>query len=296
MIMLMNDYLIYLILALLGLCMGSFAGATVWRIRARQLIEDKEAGDEVDLKEYKKLLPLTKANFAKDRSRCLSCGHELSWFDLLPLVSWLGTFGRCRYCKASIGKFEPLIEIGTALFFILSFAFWPDSLSTTMQISIFILWLMSGVLLAMLFAYDLKWFLLPNWLIFPLIVLGACIAVLNILSAQDIMQALLSLVSAVMILSGLYLALWLMSKGQWIGFGDVKLGLALALLLGDWRLAFIALFAANLVGCIIVIPSLLIGKMTRSTHVPFGPLLITGAILAMLFGQSVIEWYTNSLI
>jgi prepilin signal peptidase PulO-like enzyme (type II secretory pathway) len=296
MIMLMNDYLIYLALALLGLCMGSFAGASVWRIRARQLAEDKKAGDDVDSKEYKKLIPLTKVDFTKDRSRCLSCGHELSWYDLLPLVSWLSTFGRCRYCKANIGKFEPVIEIGTALFFTLSFTFWPESLSMIIQMSIFVLWLMSGVLLAMLFAYDLKWFLLPNQLIFPLIALGGCVAALNIFSTHDIIQTLLSLVSAVMILSGLYLALWLMSKGQWIGFGDVKLGLGLALLLSDWRLAFIALFAANLIGCIIVIPGLLMGKMTRSTHVPFGPLLIMGAIGAMLFGQSVIEWYTNSLI
>lgn len=294
--MLMDHSLIYLILVTLGLCMGSFAGATVWRLRARQLIEDKASGEHVDSKEYKMLLPLTKVGLSKDRSHCLHCGHELNWYDLLPLVSWLSTSGKCRYCKVAIGKFEPIIEIGTALFFILSFALWPGILNTTLQISEFVLWLISGVILAMLFAYDLKWFLLPNQLVFPLMIIGSVITVLNILGAHDVIQALLSLISAVMILSGLYLVLWYMSKGQWIGFGDIKLGFALALLLGDWRLAFIALFSANLIGCVIVIPSLLLGKMTRTTHVPFGPLLITGTIIAMLIGQPVIEWYMNTLI
>jgi prepilin signal peptidase PulO-like enzyme (type II secretory pathway) len=92
-------------------------------------------------------------------------------------------------------------------------------------------------------------------------------------------------------LSGLYYLLWLISKGQWIGFGDVKLGLALAFLLGDWRLALIALFSANLIGSLLVVPSMLAGKIDRKAHVPFGPLLISGAVIAMLFGNAIVDWY-----
>ena len=283
-------------LLFLGLCLGSFAGATVWRLRAQQLVEDKADGEKIDSKEYKKLLPLTQTTTTTDRSRCLHCGHTLAWYDLLPLASWLSTKGKCRYCHKSIGRFEPVIELGTALFFAGSYLLWPYALVGVAELVIFVLWLVAGVILAILFAYDLKWSLLPNKAMFPLIAVGVVVAVLHIMSAPNIVESLISLVLAVVILSGLYLALWYMSKGRWIGYGDIKLGLALALLLGDWPLAFITLFAANFIGCLIVIPGLLSGKMTRQTHVPFGPLLIVGAIIAMLFGQAIIQWYMGILI
>ena len=100
--MLTTDFVIYLALGLLGLCFGSFAGATVWRLRARQLVADRASGEDVDSKELKKLLPLTKVSFAKDRSKCLHCGYELRWYDLIPLVSWVSLKGRCRQCLSLI--------------------------------------------------------------------------------------------------------------------------------------------------------------------------------------------------
>ena len=149
-------------LAVFGLCLGSFAGASVWRLRARQLRDDKKAGEEVDPKEYKRLKALTKHSLTKDRSVCLHCGYTLRWYDLIPLVSWLTLKGKCRECRKPIGRFEPLIELGTALFFVASFLFWPVPLETTEAIIPFVLWLIAGVGLAILFAYDAKWFLLPD--------------------------------------------------------------------------------------------------------------------------------------
>lgn len=291
MIVLMEQLLICVALAVLGLCLGSFAGATVWRLRARQLVQDKKAGEAVDDKEYKKLSPLTKASLANDRSRCLHCSHELAWYDLLPLASWLSTGGTCRYCHKKIGMFEPLIELGMAVFFVGSYLLWPELLHTPLGVTQFVLWLASGVLLAILFAYDLKWFLLPNQVVFPLIGIGLVVTGLRLASTSDLMLTLISLGGAIITLSGLYLALWALSKGKWIGFGDIKLGLALALLLGDWQLAFLALFLANFVGCVIVLPGLLSGKMTRKTHVPFGPLLIIGFALSALCGRFILQWY-----
>ena len=68
----------FVLVGFLGAILGSFAGAQIWRLRARQLVEDKKAGEKVDQKELKKLSPLIK-KISKDRSRCLSCGHELKW-------------------------------------------------------------------------------------------------------------------------------------------------------------------------------------------------------------------------
>lgn len=288
--------IICIVLGVVGLSMGSFAGATVWRLRARQLVEDKSDGEKIDELEYKKLSPLTKVTFTSDRSRCLHCGHQLNWYDLLPLVSWMATRGKCRYCHQKIGWFEPLMELGVAAFFVTSYLLWADPLHSLETITHFILWLISGVLLAILFAYDTKWFLLPNRVTFPLIGVSALAALLQIMGAADMMAAFIDTVIAVGILSGIYLLLWLVSKGQWIGFGDVKLGLALAFLLADWQLAFIALFAANLIGCLLVIPGMLSGKITRGTRVPFGPLLIAGGVIAFLVGHPITEWYMAALV
>jgi len=292
----MEQVLIYTFLVIFGLALGSFAGAQVWRLRARQLVEDKAVGEKVDKHELKQLEPLTKATLKTDRSRCLHCGHTLAWYDLLPLASWLSTGGKCRYCKKKIGWFEPLMEIGMAVFFVVSYVFWPEMLTSALPITHFVLWLVAGVFLVMLFVYDMKWFLLPNKLVFPLIGIGLVVAVLQMAALNWTAGALVSLVVGVVILSGLYLILWLASKGKWIGFGDVKLGLALALLLADWQLAFLALFAANVIGCVLVIPGMLAGKISRKTHVPFGPLLILGAFVAMLWGYSIIGWYFTAFV
>ena len=294
MIVVMDEILIYGVLVLFGLMFGSFAGASVWRLRARQLVEDKADGEKVDSKEYKKLLPLTKAKVRDDRSRCLNCNHTLAWYDLLPLVSWLSLGGKCRYCRTKIGWFEPIMEISVAAFFVISYALWPVSLDTLTAVVAFGLWLIAGVLLTILFVYDLKWYLLPNTVVFPLVGVGAVMSALVIFTAPNVGQELLSVAGAVMILSGLYYILHKVSGGQWVGFGDVKLGLALALILADWQLAFIALFGANLLGCLIVIPGMLSGKLTRTTRVPFGPLLIAGALLAMLCGPWLHEAYFSA--
>lgn len=292
----MDILIIAIMLALLGMGMGSFAGATVWRLRARQLLGDKAAGEKVSAREFKQLRPLTETTFTTDRSQCLYCHHQLIWYDMIPLVSWLSTGGKCRYCGAKIGWFEPVMELGMAAFFVASYLLWPQAIDSILAIIQFALWLIAGVGLVILFAYDVRWFLLPNAVVFPLIAIAALYAVFAIFQSPDVLEAIASLLAAVAILSGMYLVLWIVSRGSWIGFGDVKLGLILALFLVDWRLAFVALFGANLIGCLLVLPGLLTGKLTRTTRVPFGPLLIVGGVLAMLAGQPIIDWYMAVLL
>ena len=289
----MENILVGAGLLVLGAAFGSFAGAQVWRLRARQLSEDIAAGEEVDKQEYEMLQPLTKNTLSSDRSRCLNCGKTLAWYDLLPIVSWISTKGKCRYCKASIGKFELLMELGVAGTFVLSYILWPLSLEGTVGLVSFITWLVAVVLLAILFAYDSKWLLLPDQIVFSLIAVGVILSALKIFTASDVVVSLLSLGGAAIVLSGLYLLLWITSKGQWVGFGDVKLGAGLALLLADWRLALLALFLANLIGSLVVIPGMVTGKLSRKAQVPFGPLLIAGAVIAMLAGERLIAYYMD---
>ena len=287
---------IYVGLVLFGLVLGSFAGAMVWRLRARQLVADKKEGEPVDAAEYARLKKLSHVKTSQDRSHCLSCGYELRWYDLIPLVSWLALRGRCRHCRKPIGYMEPLIELGTALLFVLSYAFWPVPLDNPLAIAGIALWLVAGVGLAILFAYDAKWFLLPDQISFLVIGLGLVSATLVVIGNTNPIGAILNVVGSVGVLSGIYFLLYLVSKGRWIGFGDIKLGLGLGLLLADWQLAFIALFLANLIGCLIVIPLMAVGKLKRDSHVPFGPLLIIGMIIAKFVGPAVIGFYTFGLI
>ncbi|HEY0965215.1 MAG TPA: prepilin peptidase [Candidatus Saccharimonadales bacterium] len=282
----------YVVAGFLGLVMGSFAGAQVWRLRAHQLVEDKAEGEQYDKKELKRLLPLTKHTLKDDRSRCLHCHHELAWYDLLPLVSWLSTGGKCRYCKKSIGWFEPLMEIGTAAVFVAFYHHWVTSYGVESW-PLLVIWAVILVMMMILLAYDAKWFLLPDKIMFPLIGLSLIVAVWQIWTAAEPLTALGSTVGAVMLLGGLYLLLWLVSRGAWVGFGDVKLGLALGLLLGDWTLAFLTLFLANFLGLLVVLPGLVTKKMSRKTHVPFGPMLIVGFFIALFYGHSIIGLYVS---
>lgn len=285
----------FILIGILGSILGSFVGAQIWRLRARQLTEDKKAGEKVGSKELKKLSPLIK-KVSKDRSRCLSCGHELAWYDLIPVVSWVAGFGRCRYCKKFIGWMEILLEVAMAGLFVLSMLLWPGSLMDFWQVVLLFLWLAGLVLLAILFVYDLRWLLLPDIINIPFIVIGVIFAGVQLMLADDFTRSLTSLVGSVAILSGIYLLLYLFSKYRygedktWVGFGDVKLGLGLGLFLGNWLLAFAALFAANLIGTLLVLPSMLKGKLQATSRICFGPLLIVGFLLAWFFSRQIIEW------
>lgn len=279
---------------LLGLVMGSFSGAQVWRLRARQLVQDKKDGEEYDKAEYKRLVALTKSKMNEDRSRCLSCHHTLAWYDLIPLFSWLSTRGKCRYCAKTIGFFEPVIELGAAVLFVLFTTVWVGMFGVeAASLLVLGLWLAALTMFVILFVYDMKWFLLPNEVMFPLIGLSVVITSLTAIVLQDlaIVPTLLSIAASVTILSGLYFALWFVSRGKWVGFGDVKLGIALGVLLIDWKLALLALFLANLIGTLVVLPGLISGRLSRKAQVPFGPLLIIGFFIALLAGNLIIDGY-----
>lgn len=282
-----------ILLGVLGLFFGSFAGATVWRLRSRQLREDHEAGEKVTASEKREVSKLKSASVAKDRSVCLHCGHQLAWYDLVPLLSWAFLRGKCRYCHQPIGATEPIVELSVGIAFALSYFFWPIAINTPLEIAQFVLWLMAIVGFAVLTIYDLKWFLLPNKVVFPLIGLGVVYSFL-VFAGQDFHPAILAhIVGAIMVLSGFYYVIYVLSREQWVGFGDVKLCLALALFLSNWQLAVLALFLANVIGTLLVLPLMFRKKLDRTSRIPFGPLLIAGWFIAGLFGMSILEWYVS---
>ena len=287
----MSTLFIAVTLCLLGLIVGSFAGATVWRLRARQLVLDKKNGERVTSFDKSQVEKIKKQSLFSDRSVCLHCGHQLKWYDMVPLVSWVYLNGKCRHCHKKIGNFEPIIELSMAAFFVFSYIFWPYTLETPLEVARLVLWVGGGVGLGILFAYDKKWFLLPDIIVYPLIGLGLVNVIVVLAQSSFELAKLTDILYACLVLSGLYYLIYVASNHKWVGFGDVKLGLVLALLLADWRLAILALFLANLIGTILVIPAMVLGKIKRQSHIAFGPLLIAGWFIAGLFGDDIIGVY-----
>lgn len=267
MIMLMEKTFFGLALLLVGLAAGSFVNAAVWRIK-------------------------NKKDLLVDRSECTHCHTKLAWRDLVPVLSWLALKGRCRQCHKKISVQYPLVELAVAAFFVASLAFWPYGFATNVDWLQFGVWLFSGILLAILFVYDLRWLLLPDKITFPLIALGIGMSVAKSFEADSLVPFLLyDVLGSLMILSGFYFVLFIASGGRWVGLGDIKLGAGLALLLADWQLALVALFMANLIGTLVFSPALAMKKVKRTSHIPFGPFLIAGFIIAGLFGPAIIDWY-----
>lgn len=281
-------------LGVFGLMFGSFVGAQVWRLRWAQLKSDKAGGEPYDKQEYRRLKVLGERKDKHDRSKCLTCGEQLRWYDLLPLVSWISTGGRCRYCKTSIGWFEPLMEVGMAVLFVASYLLWPWDISGSLAVALFVVWLVALVIGGALFAYDYKWSLLPDGLNYALMGSGAVFATLATI-AGNVTPA--SVVGALAVLTGVYGGLYYFSswrygaENTWVGFGDVKLSIGLALFAGSWQLAFLTLFLANLIGTLIVLPLLIQKKVSRKAHIPFGPLLLAATTISVVCGQAIIDWY-----
>lgn len=257
----------YVVLALSGLCFGSFVNALVWRLKKKR-------------------------DFVKERSECTHCHHILAWYDLIPVLSWLSLGGKCRYCRKKIDD-SPLTELGVAFVFVLSYVYWPLGFSVA-GVVLFVLWLVALVLLAALFLYDMKWSLLPNALTFPLIGIGVVWVVVYYgwLVPASFIEAAQGVALGIASVAGLYGLLYAVSKGEWVGFGDVKLGIFMGLVLG-WQGGLLAVMLANVTAFLVIVPGLLTQKVTRKSRIPFGPFLIIGTVLAFLFGSQLISAYAS---
>lgn len=265
-------------LFLLGLCAGSFVNAAVWRIR-------QQAKNQDDL------------SVLTGRSQCVKCGHTLAAKDLIPIISWLSLNGRCRYCNKPISRQYPLVELLAGLTFAVSYLFWPQDLSEYGNLALFISWLMASVGLLALAVYDFKWLLLPNRILYPTFAVAAAGRLIYILNLEDLdkMQAVLDWGLAVIVASGIFWQIHLISKGRWIGYGDVRLGLVTGTLLGTPSKGFLMIFTASVLGTLYVLPTILRRKTSLETRIPFGPFLILATVLVLLFGQPIIDWYIDSV-
>lgn len=225
---------------------------------------------------------------------CPDCHHTLAAKDLVPVLSWLMLRGRCRYCKKPISFQYPLVELITGLLFVVFYLGWPFSLS-----GLHLVWFLYGLFYIIFFValavYDFRWFLLPDKLVFPLIAISASQVLLTSIWQSNFSALWSSLVGAALYF-GLFWGLYQLSGGKWIGGGDVKLALALGLIAGSPLKAMLALFIASLLGTLVSLPQISGGKRGFKQHIPFGPYLLTGAFVVMVWGKRLVSWYTGQFL
>lgn len=268
--------MIVLILIVFGLCAGSFVNALVWRVH-----EQAKKGTN----DSKKL------SIVNGRSMCTHCKHELASKDLVPVISWLLLRGRCRYCKKPIED-SPIVEIAMGATFTLSYLFWPASLSGAGQQLLFVSWLIASVGLMALLVYDLRWMLLPNRIIYPTLFVGlAGRLAYTLFYAANKAFSLELLALSIGIASGIFYLLFYASKGRWIGFGDVRLGLITGTILGRPSLSLLMIFVSSVLGTLFAVPALLRGNKTLMSKLPYGPFLIVATGFTLLWGGQIIDWY-----
>jgi leader peptidase (prepilin peptidase) / N-methyltransferase len=269
-------YILYSIfLCFLGLCLGSFALVLAYRI-------------------------MDGRDWVRGHSECESCHHLLSWKDLVPLLSWLSSKGHCRYCKVKLSREYPLIELLTSVFCILSSIFWPYGY-TGLGLVLLATWLVMLTILIALVVTDLKWFILPDKLVYTL-VLFALLQTVGVFVYKssvgiDVPSLLLTtyyLLLSVAVSSGFFYLIYKLSKGKYIGFGDIKYGLFSGILLAHPFKSMLVISLGSLIGTLLVIPSMLSKKTTMTSQIPFGPSLIAATVIMYIWGDRIITVLTTT--
>lgn len=238
-----------------GLIIGSFLNALIWRIYVRRSV-------------------------VKGRSICPECKHVLVAKDLVPLLSFMWQQGRCRYCHERISWQYPLVELSVAVVF--------AALVGTFGLSWVSAWYALVVcLLLIIFVLDLRYSIIPDSVSLPLLVVGA-------LSIWTVGLPWTDMLIGVAVGAGFFLLQWVVSKGKWIGDGDIRLGAAMGALLG-WKLLLVALFLAYVVGALVGVVLLARRKKTMDSKIPFGTFLAAATLVCLFWGQQVVDWYVSLL-
>lgn len=282
--------MIIAVLVILGLAFGSFVNALVWRVHEQEKLEVKKGAKKANKHD-------SKLSILKGRSMCPNCKHELGALDLLPVISWLALRGKCRYCKKAISAQYPIVELATALVFVVSYLVWPIEINgSVVQIIYFGLWLTMVVGLMALLVYDLRWMILPDRIVFPLGFVAAAMSIISVATADRPLASLISVALSVAVGGGLFYVLFQVSDGKWIGGGDVKLGWVIGLFLATPARSFLMIFVAALLGSLVSLPLLASHTLKRSSTIPFGPFLIISSMVVMLYGKDVLDWYQSTFL
>ncbi len=239
-----------------GLAVGSFLNCIIYRIS----INEKPKG----------------------RSYCPRCKHKLSYRDLVPVFSYISLLGKCRYCKEKISLEYPLVEFLTGTLFLFTY------LIVGVSIELFFLFFVLFFLI-LIFVYDLKHYIIPDFANFSLIGLSFLYLFFFSFLENDFNELINGLFSA----GGVFLFFFLLfyfTKGKGMGFGDVKFVIFMGLFLGFPNI-LVGLFISFILGAIIGLLLIALEKKKIKSQVPFAPFLIIGTLVAYFYGKEMIDFY-----
>lgn len=281
---------LYASITLLGLLIGSFLNVVILRLpkmmEARWHSECRELlGHQGDDHTEEASKAATGFNIAYPASHCPSCGHELSWWENIPLLSYILLRGRCSSCKTRISPQYPLVEAAAAGLALLTASSvtwgWP------LLFALVLVW----ALLA-LTVIDLNTMLLPDQITLPLLWLGLLV---------NVGGAFTSLPDAVIGAAAGYMTLWLVYQGfrlitgrEGMGFGDFKLLGALGAWMG-WQALPGIILMSSLVGAVVGISLMLLHKKDASMAIPFGPYLAAAGVIWLFFGNIISTAYLGGI-
>lgn len=249
--MLAEMILLYIIVFVYGIVIGSFVNVLICRLPEHE-------------------------NIATERSHCMSCGHKLRWYDLVPLFSWLFLRGKCRYCGARISVQYPIVEAVNGFGYVLILFANGISLSS-------ILYMLCFSILTAIAVIDWRTYEIPVGLNIAILALGVAGTIADY---RNVWYHLIGMVAV----SGFLLLLYIVTRGRGIGGGDIKLMGAAGLLLG-WKHIIFALVIGCVVGSVIHI--ILMKVKGKDRVLAFGPYLAVGLFAVMIWGSQMIDWYAG---
>jgi leader peptidase (prepilin peptidase) / N-methyltransferase len=256
----MFNFIIYSFVFIFGLIIGSFLNCVIFRLEKEE-------------------------SFLKGRSYCPRCKKTLQAIDLIPILSFLILRGKCRYCHKKISKQYPLVELATAILFVLIFQYFGAGFNFAglmFSLAIF-------CFLIVIFVYDLKHFLIPDKIIYPAIALAL------VYHLFDFKNLLFSFLPSALGGFVFFLIIFLISRGKWLGFGDVKLVFLLGLFLGFPNF-LVAFFLSFTIGAIIGIGLIVLERKKLKSEVPFAPFLVAGTLIAFFWGEKMLNWYLSLIV
>lgn len=255
-----HGILVYSFVFVCGLLLGSFLNSWIWRTRENIRVVGRAF------------------------SMCVHCRRTLKWYEKIPLFSCLLLRGKCRTCCRSIPLQYFWVELGSACLLTLVAYYYINSVMFSewrFLRDIFFL-----TFLIIIFVYDILYGLILSRIVWPGALVGLAINVGFL--GYDPMNLILGGIVG----GGFFAVQYLVSRGRWIGGGDVRLGLMMGVWLG-WQLVLLAIFLAYIIGAIWGVGMLIRKKGNIQTAVPFGAFLAVTTFFCLYHGQTVINWYLS---
>jgi leader peptidase (prepilin peptidase)/N-methyltransferase len=213
-------------------------------------------------------------------SACGSCQRPLRWFENIPVVSWLVLGGRCARCKARISAQYPIVELVTGVLFAATVALTPVGPLLAAR-------LLFGAALIVLFAIDLEHQILPNVITLPGVVVGLAFA---LVAPPGWRASLIGAAAGGGVLYAIAAGYYYLRHEDGLGMGDVKMLAMIGAFLG-WQLMLLTLVLASLSGALVGVALIVSQRGSMKYALPFGTFLAVGAVVAMLVGQPMVDWY-----